>query len=60
MSQFLIEETMTEVIFCEFCETFKNRFITDHFRKTNSANSKATMFHYAIRENECKFLKIMI
>ena len=28
----LQKETLAQVVFCEFCEIFKNSFFTEHFR----------------------------
>ena len=33
---FIIKETLVQVLSCEFCETFKNIFFTEHLRTTAS------------------------
>ena len=33
---FIIKETLAQVLSCEFCETFKNTFFTEHLRMTAS------------------------
>ena len=31
---FIKKETLTQVFFCDFCEIFKNTFLTEHLRPT--------------------------
>ena len=31
---FIKKETLTQVFFCDFCEIFKNNFLTEHLRST--------------------------
>ena len=34
----LLKETQTQVLFCEYCEVFKDTFFTEHLRETTSEN----------------------
>ena len=37
LHDFIKKETLAQVLFCEFCEIFKNTFFTEHLRATASA-----------------------
>ena len=50
---FIKKETLTQVLSCEFCETFKNNFLTEHFLAT--ASIKATS-NKSFEKYECRHL----
>ena len=37
---FIKKETLAQVLFCEFCDIFKNTFFTEHLRTTASVIGK--------------------
>ena len=47
---------LAQVFFCEFCETFKNTFSTEHFWTTASGPEYACEFHASVFELGIYFL----
>ena len=43
---FIKKETLAQVLFCEFCEIFKNTFFTEHLRTTASVIGKKDFIDY--------------
>ena len=39
---FIKKETLTQVFSCQFCEIFKNTFLTEHLRVTASHETRKT------------------
>ena len=38
-ANFIKRKTLIQVLFCEFCEIFKNNFFTEHLQTTGSDDS---------------------
>ena len=43
---FIKKETLAQVLFCEFCDIFKNTFFTEHLRTTASVIGKKDFIDY--------------
>ena len=44
----LLKETPTQVLFCEYCEVFKDTFFTEHLRETTSENIPGWLLTYSL------------